>query len=152
MRSVTHATLVIERFYDAAPARVFAAWADPNCKARWFSAPGAEHELDFRIGGREVNRHGRPGEAVSSFRARYRDIVADERIVYTYEMYADDTPISVSVVTVELRPEGGGTRLVFTEQAAFLDAQDTPAAREGGAGSLLDALGEHLKSAGRAGP
>jgi uncharacterized protein YndB with AHSA1/START domain len=150
-RSVTHATLVIERFYDAAPAGVFSAWADPQRKARWFSAPSAEHELDFRIGGREVTRHARPGGAVSSFDARYRDIVADERIVYTYEMYADETLISVSVVTVELRPEGGGTRVVFTEQTAFLDAHDTPAAREGGAGSLLDALGEHLKSAGQAG-
>ena len=28
-RSVTHATFVIERTYDATPARVFAAWADP---------------------------------------------------------------------------------------------------------------------------
>jgi uncharacterized protein YndB with AHSA1/START domain len=85
---------------------------------------------------------------VSVFNARYRDIVADERIVYTYEMYADETLISVSLVSVELRPEGDGTRVVYTEQAAFLDAHDTAAAREGGAGSLLDALNEHLKSAG----
>jgi dihydrofolate reductase len=34
--------------------------------------------------------------------------------------------ISVSLATVELAPEGAGTRLVFTEQCAFLDGHDTP--------------------------
>jgi uncharacterized protein YndB with AHSA1/START domain len=38
-RSVTHATFVVERSYDAPPARVFAAWADPEAKARWFASP-----------------------------------------------------------------------------------------------------------------
>jgi uncharacterized protein YndB with AHSA1/START domain len=36
-RSVTHSTFVIERTYDASPARVFAAWLQPKAKARWFS-------------------------------------------------------------------------------------------------------------------
>jgi uncharacterized protein YndB with AHSA1/START domain len=40
-RSVTHATFVIERTYEATPARVFAAWADPKAKARWFVGPDA---------------------------------------------------------------------------------------------------------------
>jgi hypothetical protein len=31
-RSVTHATFAIERTYDAAPARVFAAWATSEAK------------------------------------------------------------------------------------------------------------------------
>ena len=87
-RSVAHATFVIERTYDAAPARVFNAWADPVAKARWFG-PGeltkGGHELDFRVGGREINRGGPPGGAVYTFDACYQDIVPDERIVYTYE-------------------------------------------------------------------
>ena len=53
-RSATHATFVIERNYDAAPARVFAAWADVNAKAQWFGPGGGRSiELDFRQGGRE---------------------------------------------------------------------------------------------------
>ena len=53
-RYVTHATFSLERSYPVPPARVFAAWADPAAKARWFAAePDAGHELDFRIGGRE---------------------------------------------------------------------------------------------------
>jgi uncharacterized protein YndB with AHSA1/START domain len=53
-RSVTHATFAVERTYDASPARVFAAWAEPERKARWFGNPDdgvAEFELDFRVGG-----------------------------------------------------------------------------------------------------
>ena len=89
-RSVTHATIVVERIYDAAPARVFTAFADPAAKAGWFVGPGdweaAEFELDFRVGGREVNRGGPPGGAVHAFEARYQDIVPDRRIVFTSDM------------------------------------------------------------------
>jgi uncharacterized protein YndB with AHSA1/START domain len=147
-RSVAHATFVIERTYDAAPARVFNAWADPVAKARWFG-PGeltkGGHELDFRVGGREINRGGPPGGAVYTFDACYQDIVPDERIVYTYDMHLDETRISVSLATVELKPAGAGTRLIFTEQGVFLDGHDTPAEREHGTRSLLEKLDAELR-------
>jgi uncharacterized protein YndB with AHSA1/START domain len=148
-RSVIHATFVVERSYDASPARVFAAWADPQVKARWFASPEEwgpdEFELDFRVGGREVSRGGPNGGPVYAFEGRYQDIVADERIVYTYSMHLDQALISVSLATIELRPEGGGTRLVLTEQGAYLDGHDTAAQRQRGAGELLDALGVELR-------
>src|SRR5262249_59736953 len=81
-RYVTHATFSIERVYRASPQRVFAAWADPAAKARWFAGPGSEHQLDFRVGGREVAR-GRQGGAVLAFESVYRDLVPGERIVYS---------------------------------------------------------------------
>jgi uncharacterized protein YndB with AHSA1/START domain len=142
-RSVTHATFVIDRKYDASPARVFAAWADPEAKRSWFSSPDAssvKHELDFRVGGHEINRGGPPDGPLFTYEAGYRDIVADQRIVYAYDMYMDDTRISVSLATVEFEPDGTGTRLRFTEQGAFLDGLDTPAQREHGTSSLLDKL------------
>jgi uncharacterized protein YndB with AHSA1/START domain len=141
-RSVVHATFVVERTYDALPARVFAAFADPAAKAAWFG--GAGHELDFRVGGKEVNRGGPEGGPTFVFEATFRDIVPDNRIVYEYDMYAGDERISVSLATVELRPTGRGTRLVFTEQAVFLDGLDNPEQREKGTGDLLDALGAAL--------
>ena len=52
-RSVDHATFVAEREYEASPERAFAAWADPEVKARWFVDSEANLELDFRVGGRE---------------------------------------------------------------------------------------------------
>jgi len=146
---VTHATFVIERTYDASPARVFAAFADPAAKARWFVGPGdwstPEWTMDFRVGGRETNRGGPKGGPVSSFDSVYQDIVPNVRIIYTYDMHLDDKRISVSVATVELRPEGDGTRLVFTEQGAYLDDFDKPEYREQGSADILDALGAELQ-------
>jgi uncharacterized protein YndB with AHSA1/START domain len=142
-RSVTHATFVVERTYDAAPARVFAAWADPAAKSRWFG--GDEFELDFRVGGRELNRGAMESGQAYSFEARYQDIVPDQRIVYTYEMQLHGARISVSLGTVQLEPAGDGTRLTYTEQGAYLDGLDTPEQREQGTGALLDALGAELR-------
>jgi uncharacterized protein YndB with AHSA1/START domain len=147
-RSVTHATFTVERTYDARPAEVFAAWAEPEAKAQWFGGPEAwgtpDYELDFRIGGHELNRGGPDGGPVFTYRAQFHDIVPDERIVYAYVMDLDDTRISVSLGTVELAPAGSGTRLVYTEHGAYLDGHDTPEQRESGTGQLLDALGSAL--------
>jgi uncharacterized protein YndB with AHSA1/START domain len=145
-RSVAHATFTVERTYEASPARVFAAWADPAAKARWFGPEeSGEYELDFRIDGREINRGNGPDGEVYTYDARYRDIVPDERIVYAYDMYRDETRISVSLATVEFKPQGDGTRLVFTGQGAFLDGQDKPEYREDGTGQLLDSLAAELE-------
>ncbi|MCW2976243.1 MAG: putative glutathione S-transferase-related transrane protein [Actinomycetia bacterium] len=147
-RSTAHATFSIERTYDAAPERVFAAWADPAAKSRWFGGPDdgeTEYELDFRVGGRERSRGGTPDGTVYTYDAVYRDIAPNERIVYTYEMYMGEARISVSVTTVELAPEAAGTRLTFTEHGVFLDGLDSPALREEGTGHLLDALGADLR-------
>ena len=145
-RSAVHSTFAIERTYDASPARVFEAWADPVAKSRWFGgSEPPEHQLDFRVGGREVNRGGPPGGPVFTYEALYYDIVPGERIVYAYEMYMGDTRISVSVTTVEFSGAGNGTRLLFTEQGAFLDGHDTPAQREHGTGELLEKLGAALE-------
>src|SRR5688572_16469972 len=106
-RSVTHSTFVIERLYNASPARVFHALSDPAAKARWFSGPEewarGPYDLDFRIGGRERASGGPKGGPVHTFDCVYQDIVKDERIVYTYEMRMDDTRISVSLATFELK-------------------------------------------------
>jgi len=148
-RSVTHATFVIERSYDASPARVFNAFADPTAKARWFAGPHewetVEVGMDFRVGGREVNRGGPPGGPVHTFEARYHDIVPNERIISSYEMYMDETRSSVSIATVEFEPAGEGTHLRYTEQGAFLDGLDSVASREKGTQDLLDALGAALE-------
>jgi uncharacterized protein YndB with AHSA1/START domain len=149
-RSVTHATFVIERVYPVAPARVFFALSDPVAKARWFGGPeewGPEKfEMDFRVGGREISSGGPKGGPIHYYDARFQDIVPDQRIVYSYDMHLDERRISVSLATVELKPEGAGTKLIFTEQGAYLDGWDDPAGREHGTGELLDALGASLES------
>jgi uncharacterized protein YndB with AHSA1/START domain len=143
--SIEHAAFVVERVYDASPDRVFAAWSDPEAKARWFDGSEGEIELDFRVGGWERRRGMLPNGREYTFQALYQDIVVGRRIVYTYDMLLDGIRISVSVATAEFKPERDGTRLVFTEQGAFLDGHETPARREHGMGSLLDSLGQWLQ-------
>jgi uncharacterized protein YndB with AHSA1/START domain len=148
-RSTEHATFVIERTYDATPGRVYAAWATPAAKARWFGGPDDwenTHELDFRVGGREINRARQPSGPVYTYEAFYHDIVPDERIAYAYTMDRDETRISVSVTTVEFKPAGNGTRLIFTEQGVFLDGADKPADREHGTRELLESLATALQT------
>jgi len=147
---VTHATFTLERSYPAPPARVFAAWADPAAKARWFApGPGAGHQLDFRVGGREVATGGPEGGPLMTFETLYRDIVTEQRIVYTSTLSAGADLMTVSLTTVEFTPgEGGGTRLVLTEQGAFLDGQEQPAWREQGTADQLEALAAELKADG----
>jgi uncharacterized protein YndB with AHSA1/START domain len=146
-RSVEHATFVVERTYEVTPERAFAAWADPEAKARWFVDSDANLELDFRVGGREHSRGTAPDGNSYSFEALYQDIVPAERIIYTYDMHLEDTRISVSLATVEFKPVGdNGTRLVFTEQGAFLDGHESAARRAEGMGSLLNALYEAVQS------
>jgi uncharacterized protein YndB with AHSA1/START domain len=152
LTTAAHDTFTIERIYDAPVARVFQAWADPERKARWFAgsaeALGANYELDFRIGGREINRGGPPGGPVYVFESRFHDIVPDERIVYTYEMYADEARISVSVATILFHDQAGATRLVMTEQGVFLDGLDTSAQREEGTRALLGLLASSMGESG----
>ena len=145
-RHVTHATFSLERSYPVPPARVFAAWADPAAKARWFTpSPDSGHQLDFRVGGREVAR-GRQGGAVLAFESVYRDVVPGERIVYSSVLSSDERVATVSITTVEFGAEGEDTRLVLTEQGTFLDGLEQPGWRERGTSDQLDALGAEVRS------
>ncbi|WP_264714530.1 SRPBCC family protein [Limobrevibacterium gyesilva] len=148
-RSVVHASFSLERTYDAAPAVVFHALSDRAAKARWFEGGDGyallEREMDVRPGGRERVSGRWTSGTVSTFDAVYYDVVPNERLVYAYEMHLDDRKISVSLATVELTPAGTGTRLVVTEQGAFLDGYDDAGSREHGTGFLLDRLGASLQ-------
>ena len=148
-RSATHGTFTLERVYDAPPARVFKAWADPAIKARWFAGPSdwqmLERSIEFRVGGTD-RLSGRKGSGiVSTFDAVYHDIVPDQRIIYCYDMRLDDAHISASLATVQLAPAAAGTRLTFTEQAVFLDGYDDSGSRERGTRILLEQLGGELR-------
>jgi uncharacterized protein YndB with AHSA1/START domain len=147
-RSVIHSTFTIERTYDRAPARVFAAWADPAIKARWFGgeedSSASAREFDFRVGGHESNRSEPGADFAFAFDALYHEIVPDERIVFSYDLALGGALVSVSVATVEFRAARAGTQLTYTEHGAFLDGLDSPDLREQGTIGLLDALAKEL--------
>jgi uncharacterized protein YndB with AHSA1/START domain len=149
LKPVVHGTFTIERTYQVPPARVFAAWADPDTKALWFVGPPetwtlTERALDLRRGGSELLR-GRLADGTETvFRARYHDVVADARLLFAYDMHHAGTHLSVSLATVELLAAGAGTRMTFTEQAAFVDGQDGTRSREEGTAAHFDRLARVL--------
>jgi uncharacterized protein YndB with AHSA1/START domain len=147
-RSSRHSSFVIERKYPAAPARVFAAFSSAEAKAKWFAGSDEwtllERTMDFRIGGREKLKGRWKSGVVSDYEALYYDIIEHERIVSAYEMHLNDKRISVSLSTVEFKPAGSGTLLIFTEQDVFLDEFEDSGSRERGTQELLDRLGTAL--------
>jgi len=146
-RSAQHGTIRLERTFKARPARVFAAWAEPKARAKW-DVPGrwviAEQTFDFREGGRELKRFGPKDDPRFVADTLYIDVVPQRRIVFSYSMTSRGTPISVSLTTIELSPDGGDTHLLLTEQIVFLDGNDNAANREEGLASMLDKIGETL--------
>jgi uncharacterized protein YndB with AHSA1/START domain len=149
-RTISHDTIAIERTFDATPAQVFRAFADPVSKARWFAGDPSfideRFELDFRVGGRETSfARLADGGSTVLYDARYEDIVLDVRIVVAYTMLMDARRISASLQTIELLPVGHQTRLILTEQMAILDGLDSAAARRHGIGELLDALDAEVR-------
>ena len=108
--SIRQHDFTIERRFRQTPAQTFRAFADPELKPRWFGAPDswtdAGLELDFRVGGSEVSVGRDPRGALHEFRSRYHDIVDGERIVFAYDLLLDGRLISVSLTTVEVRPDG----------------------------------------------
>jgi uncharacterized protein YndB with AHSA1/START domain len=142
-RNVTHATFTLERDYPVSPKRVFEAWADPVVKGRWFGRNLGGYELDFRPGGIERNSMSHDGKQIS-WESLYREIVTDERIVYTSVLSEDADPATVSLTTIEFFPQGEGTRLVLVEAGAYLDGRELPIWREEGTSDWLDRLGSEL--------
>ena len=145
---VDHSTFVIERTFGATVERVFATWSNPQKKRRWFACHDdwktVDYQLDFREGGVELNDVAEPDGTLHAFKGRYLDIVANQRIVYVYDMSVASERLSVSLVTVTFAALGQKTKMTFTEQVVFLDGKDNAANREEGLASMLDKIGESL--------
>ncbi|HEV3188379.1 MAG TPA: SRPBCC domain-containing protein [Acidimicrobiales bacterium] len=151
-QTVTCSTFTIERALAARPNEVFAAFADVKLKTRMLASADDEQvgealahsEFDFRIGGRERFEFAEEDGRKMQYDALYYDIVPNQRIVYSYEMYSDGSRISVSVASIELLENTKSTTLIWTEQGAFLDGLDTSDLREGGTSWMIDNIAEYF--------
>ena len=126
VQSAVKPSLTLKRRLQAPPTKVFAAWTDAEKVKRWF-APGEatiiRAESDARVGGRYRFVMRAPDGEEHDVSGVYRDVVANEKLVFTWAWKS--TPERESVVTVLLQPDGDGTMLTLThEQFADEDARD----------------------------
>lgn len=148
MAAITHATIVMERAYEASPARVFAAWADVEARKRW-SAPADNIRIDyeaadFREGGKDISRCIEPGNADYVATVSYLDIRKDQRIVFAEDVVHGSTRVSAALISVELTPKGADTHLALTMQIASFDGAGMEAGYQFGWSAALDNLAKEF--------
>lgn len=106
----------VERTFEAARERVFAAYTDPELIPKWWGPRGTTtivEEMDATAGGgwRFVMRNSDGSE--TGFRGVFREVTPHERIVQTFEW--EGLPGHVSVDTAVFEDLGDGrTRVVST--------------------------------------
>jgi uncharacterized protein YndB with AHSA1/START domain len=137
--AVLQPSLTLKRRLKAPPAKVFAAWTDPEKMKRWMG-PGeikaARAEVDPRVGGRyRIVMHAPNGEEYD-VGGVYREVVANEKLVFTWAWKS--APEQESLVTLSLKPDGDGTLLTLTHER-FPD-EESRDNHKGGWTSSLDKL------------
>jgi uncharacterized protein YndB with AHSA1/START domain len=103
-------SLTIKRRIKAAPAKVFAAWTQPQALAQWFGPEQireAQADIDARVGGRfQVVMNANDGER-HEVRGVYREVVPNEKLIFTWSWIS--TP----------EPDGDATLLTLTHEQLF---------------------------------
>ena len=117
-------SLRLTREYPVAPEKVWRAWTDPQALKRWWAPePGDQvsiAELDVRVGGRFRIVFGGPQGNAHEVQGIYREVVRNRKLVFTWT-WPNSTPERESLVTIDFRPDGTGTELVFTHEQFFDD-------------------------------
>src|SRR5579872_7347022 len=119
-------SLTIKRRFDAPPAKVFAAWIDPEKVKRWMG-PGEVKALsvesDPRTGGRYRWLMKAPDGEEHDVSGVYREVIQDRKLVFTWAWKS--TPERESLVTVDIKPDGDGSVMTLTHEQFFdADARD----------------------------
>jgi uncharacterized protein YndB with AHSA1/START domain len=137
-QTATKPSLTIKRRLKAPPAKVYAAWTDPQVIARWFGPTGVESvtaETDLRVGGRYHITMKVPGDQHDVFGV-YREIVPNQKLVFSWAWRT--TPERESLVTVTFKPDGEGTIMTLLHEQFFDD--ETRDRHNTGWGGAMDKL------------
>jgi uncharacterized protein YndB with AHSA1/START domain len=125
--------VVIERSFDASVDLIWQMWTDPEHFAAWYGPEGATipvAKMDVRVGGTRLvcmEMQTPDGPMRMWFTGEYRDVVVNERLVYTESMSDENGNVlspsdmgmpaghpSTTEVRVELEDVGGRTKMVMT--------------------------------------
>lgn len=118
-RSQEKPSLKINRFIKAPRQQVFAAWTDPEQLREWF---GPEHVQTRRltanpqVGGRFQWDLTSPEGEEMTVKGEYREVIPNQKVVFTWQWQNDEDWMTDSVVTVELSDAKGGTDLCLTHE------------------------------------
>jgi uncharacterized protein YndB with AHSA1/START domain len=138
--------LVITRVFDAPRELVFKAWTDPALAMGWFGPrdhPATRLQMDVRPGGawRGCLRSTESGKELR-LGGMYREIVAPERVVFTFAWDEEGERGLETLVTLTFAEEGGKTRMTF-RQTPFQSIEERDGHR-GGWTSSFDRLEEYV--------
>lgn len=141
--AIRHGSFTIERRYDAAPDRVFAAFAQSEARRKWLIFADGWTIHEYRpaeptiAGAVEFSRFSPPGaDVVLTNATTWLHVEASRTLIYAYHMTLGGAALSSSLVTISLRSDGTGTWLTLTEQGAYFDGDIS--GREEGTRALLD--------------
>jgi uncharacterized protein YndB with AHSA1/START domain len=155
--------VVIERSFDAPVDLVWQMWTDPEHFKAWYGPTGATipvAKMDVRVGGTRLvcmEIQAPDGPMQMWFTGEYREVIENERLVYTESMSDENGNVSspaeggmpaghpmTTEVRVELGDVGGRTRIWLTHAGV-------PADSSGAAGwsMALDKLAARVKAHSR---
>lgn len=141
--TVTKPSLTIKRRLNAAPAKVFSAWTDPEKVKRWMG-PGEVKVLhaegDARTGGRYRWLMKSAAGEEHDVGGIYREVIPDRKLVFTWAWKT--MPERESLVTVEIKPDGEGSLLTLTHEQ-FNDEEARDRHNAGWTGAM-DKLAKYL--------
>jgi uncharacterized protein YndB with AHSA1/START domain len=113
-------SLTIKRRFNAPPAKVFAAWTDPEKVKHWMG-PGEvkvlKVESEPRKGGRYRWLMQAPSGEEHDVSGVYREFIPNEKLVFSWAWKT--TPERESLVTVSIKPDGDGSIMTLTHEQFF---------------------------------
>jgi uncharacterized protein YndB with AHSA1/START domain len=138
--------LKLVRRLPAKPEQVFRAFADPKRLVKWWGPKGYTVpvcEMDVRPGGRWLTTMRDPEGGDHTVSGVYKAIDAPNRLVFTWAWHENGKRGHETVVTIALKPHGGGTELTLT-QGTFETAEGSRRHGQGWSSSF-DCLAEYLR-------
>ena len=150
--------IVIERTFDAPVDLIWQMWTQAEHFKKWYGPKGFTvpvAEMDVRVGGKRLICMASPdGSMKMWFTGEYREVVPNERLVYTDSMadehghvvvpsalgMPDDHPATTEV-TVLLEDIGGYTKMVMTHAGVPADSGGA-----GGWAQAFDKMADHIET------